>query len=499
MNIPNAGAPARSHYQGLFIDGRWRATDSGAPVINPASEEAFAIAPWGGVGDAEAAVAAARRAFDEGPWPRMTPHERADVLSRLRDVLAAWADDIVGLVVAEAGIPMSVARPSQFDAPIQLFDFFIDRCKVFESVRSLPVTTFANRHGSTILGAGVVQRSPRGVVTAITPFNAPFFVNLLKVGPALAAGCTVVLKPSDFTPLGALLLGAAAQEAGLPDGVLNVVTGGTEVGELLTTDRRVDMITFTGSDVVGAKVMAQASATLKHVVLELGGKSAMIVRADADLDLVAPRAAQELTLFSGQGCGLWTRHVVHRSIYDEYLHRVTTILEHMPLGDPLDPHTVVGPLIRDTARVRSEKYVAGAVEQGARVVAGGRRPAGIDRGFYYEPTLLADVRSDMTVAQEEVFGPVGAAIAFEDDDDAVRIANDSQFGLSGSIWTAEPGTAFAMAQRLQTGNVGINGGTGGFSPWAPFGGYKRSGVGRELGADVLDDFTEIKAIQFHAG
>jgi aldehyde dehydrogenase (NAD+) len=492
-------APARSQYEGLFIDGGWRSTDTSEPVLNPATGLGFVSAPWGNARDADAAVTAARRAFDEGPWPRMSPTERAGALEKLRDVLVAWSDDVVGLVVAEAGIPISVARLSQYDAPMQLFDFFIERCGSFERLRSLPVTTFQNRSGSTVLGAGVIQRAPRGVVVAITPFNAPFFVNLLKVGPALAAGCTVVLKPSDFTPLEALLLGAAAQEADLPAGVLNVVTGGIEVGEFLTTDPRVDMVTFTGSDVVGAKVMAQASATLKHVVLELGGKSAMIVRADADLDLAAPRAAQELSLFTGQGCGLWTRHLVHRSVYDDYLNRVSEILARLPLGDPLDPHTIVGPLIRESARARSERYVAGALEQGARVVVGGRRPANADRGFYYEPTLLADVTSDMTVAQEEVFGPVGAAIAFDDDDEAVRIANDSPFGLSGSIWTADPGTAFEMAQRMQTGNVGINGGTGGMSPWAPFGGYKRSGVGRELGAEVLDDFTETKAIQFHAG
>ncbi|MDT5083947.1 MAG: aldehyde dehydrogenase [Mycobacterium sp.] len=499
MSTPTAAAPARSQYHGLFVDGAWRSTETDAPVLNPATEQPVATAPWGGVADADAAVSAARRAFDDGPWPRMTPAERSTALRRLRDVLADWADDIVGLVVAEAGIPVSVARPSQFDAPMQLFDFFIERCGAFETLRPLPLTTFRSRHGATVLGAGVVQRSPRGVVVAITPFNAPFFVNLLKVGPALAAGCTVVLKPSDFTPLEALLLGAAAQEAGLPSGVLNVVTGGVEVGEYLTTDPRVDMITFTGSDAVGAKVMAQASASLKHVTLELGGKSAMIVRADADLDLAAARGAQELTLFTGQGCALWTRHLVHRSIYDGYLERVTATLQRLPIGDPTDARTVVGPLIRDSARSRAEKYVAGALEQGARLVSGGRRPAHLDRGYYYEPTLLADVRSDMTVAQQEVFGPVGAAIPFDDDDEAVRIANDSAYGLSGSIWTADPGAAFAMAQRIQTGNVSINGGTGGMSPWAPFGGYKRSGVGRELGAEVLDDFTETKAIQFHAG
>lgn len=499
MSTPTAAVPARSTYSGLFVDGDWRATETGAPVLNPATEEAITTAPWGVAADAVAAVAAARRAFDEGPWPKMTPVQRSAALSRLRDVLAGWSDDIVGLVVAEAGIPVSVALPSQFDAPMQLFDFFIDRCAAFEALRPLPVTSFRNRHGANVLGAGVVQRSPRGVVTAITPFNAPFFVNLLKVGPALAAGCTVVLKPSDFTPLEALLLGAAAQEAELPPGVLNVVTGGVDVGESLTTDPRVDMVTFTGSDAVGARVMAQASATLKHVTLELGGKSAMIVRADADLDAATARGAQELTLFSGQGCALWTRHLVQRSVYDDYLSRVAAMLQRLPLGDPTDVHTVVGPLIRDSACARAEKYVAGALDEGARLVAGGRRPPHLNRGYYYEPTLLADVHNDMAVAQQEVFGPVGVAIPFDDDEDAVRIANDSVYGLSGSIWTADPAVAFAMAQKIQTGNISINGGTGGMSPWAPFGGYKRSGVGRELGAEALDDFTETKAIQFHAG
>jgi aldehyde dehydrogenase (NAD+) len=499
MSTPTAAAPARSSYHGLFVDGGWRATESSEPVLNPATEETVVTAPWGTVVDAAAAVSAARRAFDEGPWPRTTPAQRSGALARLRDVLAGWADDIVGLVVAEAGIPVSVARPSQFDAPMRLFEFFIDRCATFEALRPLPVTTFRNRHGASVLGAGVLQRAPRGVVVGITPFNAPFFVNLLKVGPALAAGCTVVLKPSDFTPLEALLLGAAAQQAELPAGVLNVVTGGVEVGEYLTTDPRVDMVTFTGSDAVGARVMAQASATLKHVTLELGGKSAMIVRADADLDAAAARGAQELTFFSGQGCALWTRHLVHRTLYDDYLERMSALLGRLPVGDPTDARTVVGPLIRDSACARAEEYVTGALQQGARLVTGGRRPPHLSRGYYYEPTLLADVRSDMTVAQHEVFGPVGVAIPFDDDDEAVRIANDSAYGLSGSIWTADPAAAFAMAQRMQTGNVSINGGTGGMSPWAPFGGYKRSGVGRELGADVLDDFTETKAIQFHAG
>lgn len=490
---------ARSAYEGLFVDGRWLSTTDTAQVVNPATEEAITDAPLGSVAEAELALDAARRAFDDGPWPTMRPRERGAALTRFRDVIAAWCADIVGLVVAEVGIPVSIAKPSQFDVPMQLLEFFIERADSFKQIRPLPATNFVGRHGGAVLGTGVVQREPRGVVSAITPFNAPFFVNIMKVAPALAAGCTVVLKPSEFTPLEALLLGAAAQEADLPAGVLNVVTGGVDVGELLATDPRVDMVTFTGSDSVGMRVMAQAASTLKHVTLELGGKSAMIIRADADLDAAARRGAAEFTLFSGQGCALWTRHLVHRSIHDDYVSRVAAALAHLPVGDPADPATVVGPLIRESARERTEGFVATALRQGAVLAAGGHRPDGLTRGFFFEPTLLTGVRSDHDIAQREVFGPVGAVIPFDDDVEAIRIANDSEFGLSGSIWSTDTGTAYTMAQRIRTGNVSINGGTGGMSPWAPFGGYKRSGVGRELGADALDDFTETKAIQFHAG
>jgi aldehyde dehydrogenase (NAD+) len=499
MTAEVAAVPQRAEYPGLLIGGRWVCTDESVPVINPANGDSLVSAPWGDRAEAAVAVGAARAAFDDGPWPRMSPAQRAGALARLRETLLGWASDVVALAVYEAGIPVSVAQASQFDTPMQLMEFFIERCDRFEALRPLPLTTFSNEHGGTIVGAGAIQRSPRGVVTAITPFNAPFLLNLLKVVPALAAGCTVILKPSDYTPLEALILGMAALEADLPPGVLNVVTGGSNVGTLLTSDPRVDMVTFTGSDAVGAQVMAQAARTLKHVTLELGGKSAMIVRADADIDAVAKRAVRELTLFSGQGCGLWTRHLIHRSLYDAYLTEVTQQLSQLPIGDPADSTTVVGPLIRESAVARTERYVAGAVEEGAVVAAGGRRPPGHDRGFFHEPTLLTNVRNEMAVAQEEVFGPVGVVIPFDDDDEAVRTANDSAYGLSGSIWSADTGAALALAQRIDTGNISINGGTGGMSPWAPFGGYKRSGIGRELGADVLDDFTETKAIQFHAG
>ncbi|WP_218021728.1 aldehyde dehydrogenase family protein [Nocardia harenae] len=491
----------RSVYSGLFIGGEWRAPKNSTTttVINPATGASVAEAPFGCDADADAAIGVAREAFDRGPWPRMSGPERARHLRRLLSVLRDWADDIGDLAVAEVGMPVSIARATQVEVPLQQLEYFIGLAEAFDPLTPLPTTLFPNRSGGRILGAGVVQRQPRGVVGAITPFNAPFFLNVMKVAPALAAGCTVVLKPSEFTPLEALVLAAAAQAAELPPGILNVVPGGRDVGERLTTDPRVDMVTFTGSDAVGSVVMAQAAGTVKHVLLELGGKSAMIVRADADLEAVARRGAVELTLFSGQGCGLWTRHLIHRSLHDEYVERLCAAIAGIPIGDPSDPATIVGPLIRPAQVERAERYVAQAVREGATIAAGGRRPDGFDRGFWYAPTVLTEVRNEMDVAQDEIFGPVGVVIPFDTDDDAIRIANDSRYGLSGSVWSADPAEAFRIARELRTGNVSINGGTGGMNPAAPFGGYKRSGLGRELGAEALFEYCETKTIQFHAG
>jgi aldehyde dehydrogenase (NAD+) len=427
----------------------------------------------------------------------LSPTERAAGLARFADALRRRGADIVDRVIAEVGIPVSIARMSQFDVPMELAEFFVERTARFERLRPLPPTLYQGR-GGQILGAGVVSREPRGVVAAITPFNAPFFVNIMKVFPALGAGCSVVLKPSDLTPLQALILGEAAEDAGLPAGVLNVVTGGVDVGQVLTTHPAVDMVTFTGSEAVGALVMAQAAATVKHVVLELGGKSAMIVRHDADVSAAAAKGATEITTFTGQGCALRTRHLVHRSRYDEYLEAASATLQRLPVGDPLDPATVVGPLISARQRARVEEYVAGAVADGCRVVHGGGRPAGLDRGFFHEPTLIADVHNGMRVAREEIFGPVGVVIPFDTDDEAVAIANDSPYGLYGSVY-GDPAASYELAMRMRTGNVSINGGVGGMNPWAPFGGYKRSGIGRELGADALDEFSETKAVQYRAG
>jgi aldehyde dehydrogenase (NAD+) len=312
-------------------------------------------------------------------------------------------------------------------------------------------------------------------------------------------GNTVVLKPSPYTPLEALVLGEAAEAAGLPPGVLNVVTGGTEVGTMLTADPRVDLVSFTGSDAVGARILAQAAPTLKRVLLELGGKSALIVRADADIEAATDAGVFATTNQAGQGCVLWTRHLVHNAVKDAYVGRLTEKLSAVVVGDTADPATTMGPLIRESQRARVSGYVEKGLAEGGTLVLGGRRPAHCERGFFYEPTLFTDVDNRSTIAQEEIFGPVSAVIGFDDDDEAVRIANDTVYGLSGHIFSRDAGTAFEMASRLRTGQVLVNGGNGTTNPWDPFGGVKRSGIGRELGEEGFLEFTEAKVIRFRAG
>jgi len=297
----------------------------------------------------------------------------------------------------------------------------------------------------------------------------------------------------------ALALAEAAEAAELPPGVLNVVTGGPDVGRLLTTDPAVDMVTFTGSDLVGAAIMGQASPTLKRVLLELGGKSAMIVRADADLELAAATGAGHLTFQAGQGCALCTRHLVHASVADRYMELLAARLAAVRVGDPADPSVGMGPLIRPESVERVDGYVSAARQKGADVVTGGRRPPGPSGGWFYEPTVLAGVDNAWPVAQEEIFGPVGVVIPFEDDDQAVRMANDSPFGLSGAVFSRDAGAAYELACRLRTGEVNLNGGAGVMSAEAPFGGFKRSGLGRELGEQGLLEYCQTQTIKFHAG
>lgn len=483
----------------LYIGAEWVPVPRGAaePVINPATEQVIAMAPVGDDATAREAITSAREAFDRGPWPRLAPRERQAKMQAFVDAIVARTDEICALIVAEAGSTQMLTRFLQFGVPVKHAQYYVDLC-TRDAVTPLPAELVPTG-GPTVLGAGTMVREPVGVVAAITPYNFPFFLNLGKIVPAMAVGCTVVLKPSPYTPLQALILGEIADQAGLPRGVLNIVTGGTDVGVALTTDPRIDLVSFTGSDAVGAMIQAQAAPTLKRVLLELGGKSALIVRGDADLDIAAAAGVAGFTIHAGQGCALLTRHLVHNSVRAAYVERLAAIARSIKVGDPADPSVGMGPLIREAQRKRTEDYVEIARSEGARLVVGGRRPAGLDRGFFYEPTLFDDVHNQWRIAQEEVFGPVGIVIGYDSDEEAIALANDSDFGLSGGIISRDVGRAYEMALALRTGGVSINGGSGTMSSHMPFGGIKRSGYGREYGLEGLNEYTYIKSIGFRGG
>ena len=481
----------------LYIDGEWVTPAEREAVINPADESLIAEAPVGGIEEMDAAIAAARMAFDRGPWPRMPVAARQAKLTEFLDAIDRRKAEIVDLIVAEAGATRMLADYLQYGIPMQHARHMVAIASR-PAVTPLPVETTPNAQGTITLGAGVISREPMGVVAAITPYNFPFFLNVGKVIPALAVGCTVVLKPSPYTPFEALLLGQIAEEVGLPKGVLNVVTGGIEAATLLTTDKRVDLISFTGSDKVGAMIQAQAAPTLKRCLMELGGKSALIVRPDANLMQAAMTGASYCT-HAGQGCALLTRHLVHNSVRADYVEMLKGMIGHLKIGNPADPSVTFGPLIREVARTRTESYVDIALSEGATLVTGGKRPAGLDRGYYYEPTLFDNVSNASRLAQEEVFGPICAVIGYDSDEEAIALANDSEFGLSGGIFSADVGRAYEMALQIRTGGVSINGGSGRMSSHAPFGGIKRSGYGREYGEEGLNEFTYVKTIGFHGG
>jgi len=474
----------------LYIGGEWveASTDEELAVINPATEEVFARVPQASVTDVDRAVAAARRAFDDGPWPRMTPRERSDALVRFVQTIIDRREELVELIIAEAGAARPIAGALQFDTGLKYASWFAERAATFPYEESLPVQA-----GPRGLGQGVILKEPIGVVAAITAFNYPLYLNLAKVVPALAMGNAVVLKPSPYTPLEAFVLGEIAGDAWLPPGVLNVVTGGVPASEHLTTHPAVDMVSFTGSDVVGKRIMGQAAEGLKKVVLELGGKSPNIVFAGSDLDKFAASAAYTFTIHAGQGCALPTRIMAERSIYDDVVERLVAALATINVGDPTDPNVGMGPLIREVQRERVERYIASGTAEGARLACGGGRPANLPRGFFVEPTLFADVDNSMTIAQEEIFGPVLSIIAYQDEEEAVRIANDSPYGLAGAVWSGEEARAQKVARRIRAGQVDVNGGA--FNMNAPFGGFKQSGHGREAGVYGLEEFLEYKSLQ----
>ena len=483
----------------LYIGGDFTSPAAGGceAIINPATEESIGVAPVGDLEDVQAAIQAARNAFDHGPWPRLRTRDRAATLEKVFAVLMANAERICDLIVAEAGAVKSNARARQFDIPMKHFRYYLDGVG-HDDVRALGPELTPGPGGTTV-GTAFVVREPVGVVAAITPYNYPYFLNLAKVVPALLTGNTVVLKPSPYTPFEAIVLAVAAHEAGLPKGVFNLVTGGTAVGECLTRDTRVDLITFTGSDAVGSAIAAQSAPTLKRLVLELGGKSALIVRADANMKMALAQALRGFTSHAGQGCAMNTRVLVHNSIRRSFVEQLAAAAQSVRVGNPVDAGTDMGPLIRNAARDRVEGYVAEGLRSGATLRAGGRRPAHLARGFYYEPTLFEDEDPGSVIAQEEIFGPVGVVIGYDSDDEAIALANRSLFGLRGGIISADVGRAYEMALRIRTGGITLNGGSGTQLSSGPFGGVKRSGYGRELGEEGLNEFTQLKLIEIQAG
>ncbi|GAB7052830.1 aldehyde dehydrogenase family protein [Catenuloplanes indicus] len=464
----------------FYIDGGWVAPAGRdtIPVEDPTHETIIDHVPAGTAEDVDRAVAAARRAFPA--WSAADPAERAAHLDKLHTVLAGRADEIARTIARELGTPLKVATAVQAGLPLAVLRSYADL-----AARPLPEETIGN---------STVVREPIGVVGAITPWNYPLHQVVAKLAPALAAGCTVVLKPSEITPLVAYLLFDAIDAAGLPPGVVNLVTGtGPVVGEALAVHPDVDMVSFTGSTAVGARISHLAADRIARVALELGGKSANVILADADLTKAVKVGVGNAFLNSGQTCTAWTRMLVHRSLYPDAVELATAAASAYPLGDPFAAGTRLGPLSSQSQKNRVRGYVAKGLAEGARLTTGGLDATVPERGHFVAPTVLADVTPDATVAQEEIFGPVLSIIPFADDDEAVAIANNSRYGLAGGVWSGDEERALRVARRMRTGQVDINGGR--FNPVAPFGGYKRSGLGRELGVHGLHEFLETKAIQ----
>lgn len=473
-----------------LIDGRLVGASHGGTFenVNPATEEVVGVCADGTKDDMNAAVAAARRAFDETDWA-LDHAFRKKCLTQLADALKGAKERLRSIVVAEAGSPVLLTYAVQCDTFIDAMAYWAELAGGYEYERPMSDIRFMGQPQRRLL-----RREATGVVGAITPWNFPLYLNLCKLGPALAAGNTVVLKPAPDTPWSATTLGAViAEHTDIPAGVVNVVASADHaVGEILSSDPRVDLVTFTGSTQTGRRVMECASATVKKVFLELGGKSAQIVLDDADLGKVLPGAAMICT-HAGQGCAITTRLLLPRSRYEEGLALAKASFEKLAYGDPTNPAHLMGPVVSRRQRDRVLGYIEKGRREGARLLTGGGVPKHLPKGFYVEPTLFADVDPDATIAQEEIFGPVLAVIPYEDDDDAVRIANHSIYGLSGAVTSASEERALAVARRIRTGTLSVNGAMW-FDVDTPFGGYRQSGVGRENGVAGFEEYLETKVV-----
>jgi len=475
-------------YDSLFIGGEWVRPSSPATieVISASTEENIGSVPEAAEADVDAAVAAARRAFDDpAGWPQWEPAERAAALERLAAELDARSEEMARRVSSQNGMPISISPLLEGGFPAIVLRYMAGVLKD---------ASFEEERPGFLGGTNIVRREPIGVVGAIVPWNYPQTLGAFKYGAALAAGCTVVMKPSPETVLDAFLLAEAIEAAGLPGGVINIVPGGRELGAYLVEHRDVDKVAFTGSTAAGRRVAEACGRLLRPVTLELGGKSAAIILEDADLDLgkIGNDLFAATLVNNGQTCYLGTRVLAPRSRYTEVVDTLAAFASSLAVGDALDPATQIGPMASQRHRDRVEGYIAKGSSDGARLVTGGGRPGGLDRGWFVQPTVFAEVDNASTIAQEEIFGPVLSVIAYGDEDDAVRIANDSDYGLGGSVWTTDPERGKAVARRVRTGTIGINRYLP--DPGAPFGGVKASGIGRELGPGAVSAYQQLKSI-----
>ncbi|MFF2553794.1 aldehyde dehydrogenase [Nocardia sp. NPDC058058] len=474
-------------YQSLFIGGSWTAPAGSetVQVVSPATLETVGSVPDPTRADVDAAVAAARRSFDHGPWRTTPPEERAALLARAVALLDQKSGDFAAALSAEMGAPTMTATTLNYIPARGTLDFYAGLGKSFPWTES--------RTG--LFGTTRVSREAVGVVAAVIAWNVPIFLAVNKLAPALLAGCSVVLKPAPLTPLSANLLADLFAEAGLPEGVLSVLPAGPEVSEYLISHPDVDKVTFTGSTAVGRKIASIAGSQLKRCSLELGGKSAAILLPDMDIADM-PKLAFSGLMNSGQACVAQTRILAPRSRYDEIVDALTESVRLFPLGLPDDPNAQLGPLISQTQRERVEGYIAKGKDEGARLIQGGGRPSDLP-GWYVEPTVFADVANSMTIAREEIFGPVLSVLPYDTEQEAIAIANDSDYGLAGSVYTTDIEHGAEVASQIRTGTYAIN--WYAFDASAPFGGYKTSGIGRENGPEGLDAYCELKSVLMPAG
>jgi len=473
----------RSHDR-FYIGGQWVAPAGSATldVISPHTEEIVGRVPDGTPADMDRAVAAARDAFDNGPWPRMAPADRAAAVGRLADLYAGRLAEMAELITEEMGSPITFSQLAQAPQPQLMLSYFAELGKTF--------TWEDDRPG--MFGPVTVRREPVGVVAAIVPWNVPQFTTMTKLPAALVAGCTVVIKPAPETPLDAYLLADLIEQAELPPGVVNIVPAGRETGEHLVSHPDVDKVAFTGSTAAGRRIGSICGQQLKRCSLELGGKSAAIILDDADLAATMSWLEMASLMNNGQACVAQTRILAPRSRYEETVDALATMVSALAVGDPADPATQIGPLVAKRQQDRVEGYIKIGQDEGAKVVTGGSQASGRQRGWYVAPTVFAGVDPAMRIAREEIFGPVLAVIPYEDEPDAIRIANDSEYGLAGTVWTADTDRGMEVARRVRTGTYGVN--MYMIESCAPFGGYKASGIGRELGPEGLMGYLEYKTI-----